>query len=266
VVEVTLRFRGVNLRRLQKQWNALGETDPLWAIITLPEKRGGKWDPEELFAWGRDEIERLLTYVQGMGLEIRHETALDFGCGVGRLTQALADHFGEVHGVDIAPSMIRHAERFNRHGARCHYHVNTSDDLGLFEPDLFDFVYTNVTLQHMEPRYAKRYVVEFLRVMRPGAVVIFQVPSELQPPPEPPPAGRARRFLKRVLPGPVLSLNRTLRRVRRWRPRKPRMEMHGILKPEVIELLESHGGVVVDVQPDTWASGWTGFRYCVTKR
>ena len=266
MVEVTLRFRGVNLRRLQKQWNALGETDPLWAIITLPEKRGGKWDPEELFAWGRDEVERLLAYVQGLGLEIRHEAALDFGCGVGRLTQALADHFDEVHGVDIALSMVRHAERFNRHGARCHYHLNAADDLRLFEPDRFDFVYTNVTLQHMEPRYAKRYVVEFLRVMRPGGVLIFQVPSELEPPSGRPAASRARRFLKQLLPGPIVSLNRRLRRVRRWRPGEPRMEMHGIPKPAVIELLESHGGIVVDVQPDAWATGWTGFRYCVTKR
>src|SRR2546428_777897 len=138
--------------------------------------------------------------------------------------------------------MIRHAERFNRHGARCHYHLNASGDLGIFEPDRFDFVYTNVTLQHMEPRYAKRYIVEFLRVMRPGGVLIFQVPSELQPPPEPPLSGRAKRFLKRVLPDPVLSLNRTLRRARRGRPQKPRMQMHANPKPAVSELLDGHWG------------------------
>ena len=179
-----------------------------------------------------------------------------YAAGVGRLTQALADHFEEVHGVDIAPSMVRHAERFNRHGARCHYHLNATSDLGLFEPDRFDFVYNNVTLQHMEPRYAKRYVVEFLRVMR-GGVLIFQVPSEPQPPPEPPPASHAKRFLRGVLPGPVLTLYRTLRR-RRWRLRKPSMEMHGILKPAVIELLESHGGIVVDVQPGHVGRGVDG--------
>jgi hypothetical protein len=41
--------------------------------------------------------------------------------------------------------------------------------------------------------------------------------------------------------------------------------MFAIPRDQVLGVLEAGGGIVVDVQPDTWAAGWTGIRYCVTK-
>jgi hypothetical protein len=38
-------------------------------------------------------------------------------------------------------------------------------------------VYTNLVLQHIERRYTEGYLVEFLRVLRPGGVLVFQLPS-----------------------------------------------------------------------------------------
>src|ERR1700682_912533 len=49
---------------------------------------------------------------------------LDFGCGVGRLTQGPASYFASVRGVDIAPSMIELAKRHNRYPDVCHYDLN----------------------------------------------------------------------------------------------------------------------------------------------
>jgi ubiquinone/menaquinone biosynthesis C-methylase UbiE len=36
---------------------------------------------------------------------------LEIGYGIGRMTRHLASIFGEVHGVDVAPTMCRWAER-----------------------------------------------------------------------------------------------------------------------------------------------------------
>ena len=58
--------------------------------------------------------------------------------------------------------MIAAAERLNRRGERVSYHVNPSADLALFEGETFDFVLSYIVLQHMEPRYAKRYIAEFV--------------------------------------------------------------------------------------------------------
>lgn len=54
--------------------------------------------------------------------------ALDFGCGMGRLTQALTKYFEEVYGIDIAPSMIKLTEKYNRYDNKCKFFLNTTDD------------------------------------------------------------------------------------------------------------------------------------------
>ena len=37
---------------LQKNWDHLGQEDPLWAILSDPEKKVGKWDITEFFDTG----------------------------------------------------------------------------------------------------------------------------------------------------------------------------------------------------------------------
>jgi ubiquinone/menaquinone biosynthesis C-methylase UbiE len=251
----------MDLKRLKRNWDALGKRDPLWAVLSLPEKRGGRWELDEFFAWGRDEIDGALHHARSLGIELSDTRALDFGCGVGRLTQALADHFQEVDGVDIAPSMLQLADKYNRHGDRCRYHLNESDDLRIFGEDVFDFIYSNITLGHIEPRYARKYLVEFLRVLKPQGLIMFQLQAERVPVAGE--IGRARRALKSLAPRPVLNLYHALRRVpHTWRPR---MEGYGTPKEEVISWLEQHAGRVLDVEPDQWTPNWIGFRYSVTK-
>lgn len=165
-----------DLRGPQATWDDLGRKDPLWAVLSYPEMRGGKWDQEAFFASGRSEISGWLERVTALGLDAGRGRCLDFGCGVGRLTQALADHFEVCDGVDIAPSMVGQARALNRHGDHVHYHVNAQPDLRLFPDHTFDAVYCRVVLQHIRPAVSKRYVAEFVRVLKPGGLAYFEVP------------------------------------------------------------------------------------------
>jgi SAM-dependent methyltransferase len=167
----------MDLEQLQKNWDELGKIDPLWAILTSPEHEGGKWDPEEFFLSGRQEIAHIMRRAEALTLPAHRETALDFGCGVGRLTQALCAWFERCCGVDIAPSMIALARQHNTYGQKCEYFLNTHNDLHIFPDHSFDFVYSSIVLQHMEPRYSTSYIREFVRVLRPRGLVVFQVPS-----------------------------------------------------------------------------------------
>lgn len=83
----------MTLKRLRRHWDLLGKKDPLWAVLALESKRGNRWGVDEFFATGQDEIEEVTKYVEALGVELDRRNALDFGCGVGRLTQALADRF-----------------------------------------------------------------------------------------------------------------------------------------------------------------------------
>jgi SAM-dependent methyltransferase len=167
----------MELKELQENWDGLGRIDPLWAILTDPGRKGGKWDPDEFFASGRQEVAQTMRLARTLGLPVRRETALDFGCGVGRLTQALCSWFERCCGVDIAPSMIELARGYNKYGGRCEYLLNTYDDLRGFTDDSFDLVYSNIVLQHMKPKYGMSYIREFVRVLRPGGLVVFQIPD-----------------------------------------------------------------------------------------
>jgi len=253
----------VGLKRTRRTWDALGSKDALWAILTVPGKRDGKWDVEEFFGWGRDEIRALLDDLDELGLGVGRHRALDFGCGVGRLTRALADHFDEAHGVDIAPSMIRRAEELNADVKGCRFHLNTTADLAVFPDDHFDLVYSNITLQHIEPRYARRYLGEFVRVARPGGAVVFQLPTERAAPRDEPGGNALKRTLRRVAPEPALGWYRTARRA--LPTSRHVIEMHALPEREVRAVLEEHGARVVEARPDTWATGWHGLRYFATK-
>jgi SAM-dependent methyltransferase len=169
----------MSLKDVQKNWNEFGRTDPLWAILTVPDKKNNQWNTEEFFDTGQREIAEVMTYVGTLPVSLARRRALDFGCGVGRLTQALCDYFESCVGVDIAASMIKQARLYNRHGDRCQYFLNESNDLRLFADDTFDLVYSVIVLQHMAPRYSRKYIQEFFRVLAPGGLAIFQIPSEL---------------------------------------------------------------------------------------
>lgn len=169
--------RDIAFDALREQWEGFGERDALWSNLTEPGRDHGRWDLDEFLATGRDEVERQLATLDRLGVEVARGRALDFGCGAGRLTQALAESFERVDGVDIAESMIQVARQANRQGERCRFHVNAAPDLALFEAGTFDLVLSLIVLQHMEPRYALAYVREFVRVLRPGGVALFQVPE-----------------------------------------------------------------------------------------
>ena len=168
----------MNLMGLQETWDELATKDAMWAVLTGPLATARDWDEHAFFATGVAEIDSVLDRVRLAGVIPRFHRALDFGCGPGRLTQALAAQFESADGVDISSAMIDRARAFNRLGDRCRYHLNETDRLAAFADATFDFVYSVITLQHMEPQYSRRYIQEFFRVLRPGGVVVFQLPGE----------------------------------------------------------------------------------------
>ncbi len=168
----------MDLTSLRSHWDRWGSTDPLWSILSAPERRFGAWDEAEFFQTGILETDSIFSELNRLQLAIAPERALDFGCGVGRLTAALAHHFKHVDGVDIAPSMVAEARRRFGDDSQMAFHLVEDDSLSMFPTGTFDFIYTAHVLQHMEPRYSERYVREFVRVLAPGGVAVIQMTTE----------------------------------------------------------------------------------------
>jgi 2-polyprenyl-3-methyl-5-hydroxy-6-metoxy-1,4-benzoquinol methylase len=170
--------------RNKQGWEDWGRVDPLWAVLTEPEAKGGNWDPQAFFATGTDTLEDLLAAGAGLDLPARASSALDFGCGVGRLTRALAAHVESVVGVDVATSMVTAAERFNADVPNCTFRVNSHDDLSMFGDETFDVVLCHLVLQHLAgPALVATFIAEFIRVLAPGGLLLFQLPTSVPTPP-----------------------------------------------------------------------------------
>lgn len=246
----------MELEDLGRNWDRLGAEDPFWAVLSDPARRGNKWDQDEFFESGRREIAQLLQYLEGLGIGIGRQAALDFGCGPGRLVQGLAAHFDDVMGVDIAPSMVELARRLNPNGDRCHFHVNATDDLDLVGDRRFDLVYTHLVLQHMSPDHARAYVREFLRVVKPSGVVVFQVPTR-----------SSKQRIKERIPGALLSAYRTARS-----RGGPTIQMNGLDPRDVEDTVRAAGGEILHRQrwrrdSDAYRNeSDLGFRYFARQR
>lgn len=233
----------------RRHWEKFARTDPMWAVLTVPGKARNRWDVDEFFLTGRHDVDASLDHVHAHYPQLRRGRALDFGCGVGRLTQALALHFDAVTGVDISAPMLEHARAHNRHGERVSYVHNTRPDLAVFGSGSFDFVYSLITLQHIAPEYSRRYIAEFVRLLAPGGAALFQVPYHA------PPAARDEQVKFSTWPPTLLKrvARVTYRRLRRfyrhWFGREPVMEMHTLPREEVLAIVRGAGAEVLDVQP-----------------
>lgn len=165
----------VELNELKQHWDRFGQDDPMWAVLTDPDKRHGRWDRKEFFESGRVEVDHNLRHLQAAGADPPRGRALDFGCGPGRATQALCRHFSWVNGVDIAPSMIELARTWNDFGDRCTYTVNDAADLSQFGERTFDLVYSCHVMQHMAATLQERYFREFVRCLSDRGVAFIEI-------------------------------------------------------------------------------------------
>jgi SAM-dependent methyltransferase len=171
----------VGLRAQQRSWDELALVDPHWAVISDPNRRHRGWESEaalrEFARTGEDEVAHVLTVAAQFDAPLEHGRALDFGCGLGRLTRALSSRFASCVGVDISGEMTQRAAVLNADRANVDFRINANPDLSMFSSASFDLVLAELVLQHMpSARIAIAYIEEFLRLLRPAGIAIFQVP------------------------------------------------------------------------------------------
>jgi 2-polyprenyl-3-methyl-5-hydroxy-6-metoxy-1,4-benzoquinol methylase len=142
---------------LVSTWESYGEDDPLCAVLTDPTKKGNRWDSQDFLETGRKQVERFFQLCERTGQSLSG-SALDFGCGAGRLSHPLCQRFDRVVGIDVSAPMIAKAQEIQPQGSCAQFAVNPKPDLSLFGDREFDYVQTVLVLQHMHPEYQQNYL------------------------------------------------------------------------------------------------------------
>ena len=230
----------MEVERQSQDWNELAELDPYWAILSQPGKRFGGWDNDEFFATGAADAAVVMERLDRLGRPERRERALDFGCGFGRMTRGFSKYFDKCVGVDISEKMVQGAQQLNADKPGLSFVVNGTSDLRQFDDDGFDLVHSVIVLQHVPDRAAiESYIREFVRVLRPGGIVVFQLPSHI-------PVIYRLHWRRRLYSG--------LRRLGvdseflYKRLRLVPSAMSYIPEPDVVQLLESVGARPLDIE------------------
>ena len=168
--------------RMRSFWDRRAREDAFYFVDN--RLRYGRADPERLWAAGEADLRTLLGLV---GVAIRpSDSIVEIGCGVGRLTRALAARAGEVTAVDLSERMLARARRENPHLHNVEWLLGDGSTLAGIADGSADACVSHVVFQHIpDPAITLGYVREMGRVLRSGGWSAFQFsndPSVHRPP------------------------------------------------------------------------------------
>lgn len=158
----------VAMRDTDADWRQLGATQPYWGVLTQPDYRTENLTPaalEAFYASGRDDIEGVVgKLAQATGVRPGGR-ALDFGCGAGRLAEAMCAYADAVTGYDISPGML---ERARARGGRATY-------TGELPAGPFDWINSFIVFQHIPPERGMGLLADLLDRLAPGGHLSLHV-------------------------------------------------------------------------------------------
>lgn len=171
-------------------WNELGREDPYHSVLTHPEYRnlhhcsdaGSAARLEAFYATGEGDVERMLEELDRLEcLPPVMGRALDFGCGVGRLSFPLARHASEVVAFDVSESHLRRLQLRreslqpqDRPSGTLRAGCGTSvAGLGPF-----DVAISRIVLQHLAPPLQEHCIREILGELAWDGAAILHVLTE----------------------------------------------------------------------------------------
>jgi SAM-dependent methyltransferase len=168
--------------RIRETWTQLGVDRPHDSTLS-----GAGYQPESIneesierfYASGVEEAAIVEAMLNRFGFPLHDsKVCVEYGCGLGRVTFALASMFEKVHGYDISANHLRlaqqHAADFGIENAE--FHICTPD--GISDALVAcDFFYSRLVFQHNPPPLIRELLIASLAALRPGGIGIFQLPT-----------------------------------------------------------------------------------------
>lgn len=135
-----------------RAWQKWGENDPYFGVFTNEKYRLENLTPiikDEFFTSGENYVQQTFSTIKTrIDSNFQPASALDFGCGTGRILLPLAKRCRKVVGVDISDGMLAEAKK-NLFAFTNVKFYKSNDLLTELKEQQFDFVNTYIVLQHI---------------------------------------------------------------------------------------------------------------------
>jgi 2-polyprenyl-3-methyl-5-hydroxy-6-metoxy-1,4-benzoquinol methylase len=180
-IQVSAEVLEQMFKRIQKQWENLGATEPYWSIVTQPQNQMAQFDQhrEQFYASGNGACQTFLASLRRCGINpAQLNTCLEVGCGVGRVTGYLAEAFFKVIATDVSKNHLdlarTHLAGKGKQNVELQ-HWQTIDQAA--ELSQVDVIYSIITLQHNPPPVMAKMLSGLLSRLRAGGIAYVQIPT-----------------------------------------------------------------------------------------
>jgi SAM-dependent methyltransferase len=161
-------------------WEAVARQEPHWGVCSLPQFKKDQLTAQELEGFFHDGERMIENYISKIGTvqpDFRPHHAVDFGCGVGRLTRALAKRVDQVDAIDISPTMRRLCAETCADAGLSNVTVLASDATlsELTGRPPADLIVASIVLQHVHPDQGLPLVQRLIRHLAPGGWAVLYI-------------------------------------------------------------------------------------------
>ena len=218
------------LKHIENVWMQLGATEPHWSVVSTADFKATKIreNIDRFNESGRAEVNNLKRLLKRVGVDASHvRTAVEYGCGVGRVTRWLATLFPNVIGIDVSESHLGLArEYFSQEGVGNVITKKISSLDEIKSLPTYEFLYSKIVLQHNPPPVIHKILDTLSAQLAEGGIGVVQIPTY----------ARNYRFS-------VAEYINSMGKI-------SNMEMHVLPQPAIFDIFRKHGCIPREVSRD----------------
>ncbi len=103
-------------------------------------------------------------------------SALEIGCGMGRLMKPASVYFKWITGIDMSHKILNEAEEYLKDIPNKSLYENNGEDLSVFNDNSFEYIYSGGVIQHIPHRkIVESYLIEAVRVLKIDGLFLFTI-------------------------------------------------------------------------------------------
>jgi SAM-dependent methyltransferase len=232
------------IRNTDAQWREWGRTDPYYAVLSHDafRKDNVAEHARAFFESGFDHADEVLSAIKRHYGDIKLDSVLDFGCGVGRVVVGLATHCRTIVGIDVSEEMLEEARKNLRTFNVLNATLTVSDDRLSNVETKFDLIHSYIVLQHIPVERGQVIITALLDRLAPSGAIALHVSLRRNAST----LGSIAYFVKHRIPGGRFLVNVLTGRT--WK--EPLVEMNEYDLIDVLNLFAEHGMKEIVVFPE----------------